>query len=84
MFGATFDIVAASVAAGWAQHAALHPLDTLKVRLQYSRGAAMSQSARAALGDALRDLELPPGAAKTRPRRGQDGQDAAKTRSEDS
>ena len=42
------EIVAASMCAGFAQHIALHPLDTLKVRLQYSRAA---QSA--SLGGAL-------------------------------
>ena len=67
MLGPAFEIVAASLVAGWAQHAALHPLDTLKVRLQYSRGASVQQSARAAMADALRDLELPQGVAPQPP-----------------
>jgi len=61
MISGALEIVAASMAAGLTQHAALHPLDTLKVRLQYSRGTPMTSSVRGALGDAMRDLELPPG-----------------------
>ena len=37
MLGGALEIVAASMVAGFAQHVALHPLDTLKVRLQYAR-----------------------------------------------
>lgn len=61
MLGGAAEIVAASILAGWAQHAALHPLDTLKVRLQYSKGAPVTSSVRQALSDALQDLELPRG-----------------------
>ena len=50
--------------AGTTVDIALYPLDTLKVRLQYSKGVPMSTSVRGALGDALRDLELPPGTTK--------------------
>ncbi|KAJ8601775.1 hypothetical protein CTAYLR_006830 [Chrysophaeum taylorii] len=59
MLGGAAEIVAASILAGWAQHASLHPLDTLKVRLQYSRGVPFTSSVRAALSDALQDLEMP-------------------------
>ena len=37
MLNGALEIVAASMCAGFAQHVALHPLDTLKVRLQYAR-----------------------------------------------
>ena len=53
------EIVAASICAGWTQHFVLHPIDTLKTRLQYARGTPWTSNVRAALGDALRDLELP-------------------------
>jgi len=51
-------ILVASIMAGWAQHAALHPLDTLKVRLQYARNAT-EQSA--VLWQNIAALELPRG-----------------------
>lgn len=61
MIQGAFEVITASIVAGLTQHAALHPLDTLKVRLQYSKGVPMSTSVRGSLGDALRDLELPAG-----------------------
>ena len=64
MINGAVEVITASIVAGLTQHAALHPLDTLKVRLQYSKGVPMSTSVRGALGDALRDLELPPGTTK--------------------
>ena len=56
MINGAVEVITASIVAGLTQHAALHPLDTLKVRLQYSKGVPMSTSVRGALGDALRDL----------------------------
>ena len=53
------ECVGASIAAGWAQHATLHPLDTLKLRLQYARGS-MSDAVRSALMTSLAERELPP------------------------
>ena len=67
MINGAVEVITASIVAGLTQHAALHPLDTLKVRLQYSKGVPMSTSVRGALGDALRDLELP-AAPSLRPR----------------
>jgi len=56
------EIVVASIFAGWTQHFVLHPIDTLKTRLQYSQGVPLTGGVRAALGEALRDMELPVGA----------------------
>jgi len=56
-------ILVASIMAGWAQHAALHPLDTLKVRLQYARNAT-EQSA--VLWQNIAALELPRGIRETK------------------
>jgi hypothetical protein len=49
------DVIAASICAGWAQHAALHPLDTLKARLQYAHegGTFVEQAARALKAESL-------------------------------
>ena len=52
MINGAVEVITASIVAGLTQHAALHPLDTLKVRLQYSKGVPMSTSVRGALGDA--------------------------------
>ncbi|KAJ1454899.1 mitochondrial carrier domain-containing protein [Pelagophyceae sp. CCMP2097] len=59
LFSGAVEIVAASIVAGLVQHAALHPLDTIKVRLQYAKSATISGTVRSALGEALKDLELP-------------------------
>ena len=56
MINGAVEVITASIVAGLTQHAALHPLDTLKVRLQYSKGVPMSTSVRGALGDALRHV----------------------------
>ena len=53
MINGAVEVITASIVAGLTQHAALHPLDTLKVRLQYSKGVPMSTSVRGALGDAI-------------------------------
>jgi len=70
-------VLTASICAGWLQHAVLHPLDTLKVRLQYARGgaeqlaaanaaAAEAKAAAGILWQHVASLELPPSLLRNR------------------
>ena len=53
MINGAVEVITASIVAGLTQHAALHPLDTLKVRLQ-AESAGAAPPRYGSMGNALR------------------------------